>query len=42
LDDHGHYVLVMLVFIVIVVGMIRLVDSRAKNVFSEAASSIGG
>jgi len=46
LDDHGQdiaeYAVMLAVILVIVVGMIRLVGSQANNVFSEAASSIGG
>ena len=41
-QDIAEYAVMLAVILVIVVGTIRLVGTRANNVFSETASAIGG
>jgi len=39
-QDIAEYAVMLAVILVLVVGTIRLIGSKANNVFSEAASSI--
>jgi Flp pilus assembly pilin Flp len=41
-QDIAEYAVMLALILVIVVGTIRLIGGKANNVFSAAASSIGG
>lgn len=41
-QDIAEYAVMLALILVLVVGTIRLVGTRANNIFSETASAIGG
>jgi Flp pilus assembly pilin Flp len=41
-QDIAEYAVMLAVILVIVVGTVKLIGSKANNIFSETASAIGG